>query len=66
MAAKSPARGCKRRSDVATTQIVCRFDDDTFAEIQARATAQGTSFNEQVRQLVEWGLESAREEAGHG
>jgi hypothetical protein len=41
-------------------QTVCRFEDELFAEIRARAISERTSFNEQVRILVEWGLEAAR------
>jgi hypothetical protein len=38
------------------------FDDEMFEEIRQRAEAEGTSFNEQVRVLCEWGLMDAREE----
>lgn len=39
-------------------RIVCSFDEETFQQIRARAVKQETSFAEQVRQLVEWGLEA--------
>lgn len=39
-------------------QVVCTFDPETFAQIRARAVAERTSFIEQVRLLVEWGLEA--------
>lgn len=39
-------------------RIVVSFDDETFSEIRQRAVQRGTSFAEQVRQLVEWGLEA--------
>ncbi len=39
------------------TQIAIRFDNDTFAKILGRANHYNTSFAEQVRQLVEDGLE---------
>jgi hypothetical protein len=39
-------------------RIVVSFDDETFAVIRKRAIQRGTSFAEQVRQLVEWGLEA--------
>ncbi|KKN17941.1 hypothetical protein LCGC14_0960870 [marine sediment metagenome] len=35
-----------------------RFDPETFEEIRRRAIKEGTSFAEQVRILVEWGLEA--------
>lgn len=41
--------------------IVVEFDVDTFAQVRERALANDTSFAEQVRTLVEWGLESAGE-----
>lgn len=40
------------------TQTVCSFDHDTFATVRALALKNGTSFAEQVRLLVEWGLEA--------
>jgi hypothetical protein len=39
-------------------QIVVSFDPETFAEIRGRAIQQQTSFAEQIRLLVEWGLEA--------
>ena len=56
---KIPAQGCKRRGDKATTQIVIRMDDDTFNQVRDRASRERTSFAEQVRILIEWGLETA-------
>mgnify|MGYP000265306718 CR=1 FL=1 len=44
-------------------QTVSRFEDETFGEIRMRTIAEGTSINEQVRILVEWGLEAARGDA---
>ncbi len=38
-------------------RVTVEFDDDTFATIKARAKDHNTSFGEQVRLLVEWGLE---------
>jgi hypothetical protein len=38
-------------------EVTVRFDEETFETIRRRAVAQGTSFSEQVRLLVEWGLE---------
>lgn len=53
-----------RRPDQA--QIVVRVDHETFAEVRAIAIAEGTSFGEQVRTLIEWGLEAHREGARDG
>jgi len=53
-----PAKGVSRSPG--TRQVVCRFDDEQFEDIQARATAENTSFAEQVRLLCEWGLETAK------
>lgn len=39
-------------------QITVRFDPETFQAIRARAWHEKTSVAEQVRRLVEWGLES--------
>lgn len=41
-------------------QIVCCFDEDTFAEISAIATTCGVSFRAAVRELVEFGLEDVK------
>jgi len=38
-------------------RIVVQFDDETFDVIRRRAKDAGTSFAEEVRTLVEWGLE---------
>lgn len=43
-------------------QIVVAFDPDTFGEIRERAIRCNTSFAEQVRLLVEWGLIEAQEQ----
>ncbi len=42
-------------------QVVCVFDEETFAEIDARAKESKISFRAQVRLLVEFGLEDVRE-----
>ena len=39
-------------------QMSVQFDEETYQVIYARAVAAGTSFGEQVRLLVEWGLEA--------
>jgi len=38
-------------------KIVCAFDVETFDDIRKRAVKAETSVAEQVRKLVEWGLE---------
>jgi hypothetical protein len=43
-------------------QVICAFDDDTFAEIRALATRARISFRAQVRLLVEFGLEDVKQE----
>lgn len=52
------ARGAKRPSQPGTSQCVVRLDDETFGQIRERAIREGTSFAEQIRLLVEWGLEA--------
>lgn len=39
-------------------QTIVSFAADDFEVIRQRAIAQGTSFSEQVRILVTWGLEA--------
>lgn len=56
--ASGPGRGVQRGADT-MKRIVVSFDTDTFDELHRRARRDGTSFAEQVRQLVEWGLEAA-------
>lgn len=55
-------------SDIATIRaarysklLAIRFDADTADEMLARAKRDGMSLSEQVRCLVEWGLESAKQ-----
>jgi hypothetical protein len=57
------AAGAIDRRDPTRRAIAVTFDGDTFDAIRARAIREGTSFGEQVRTLVEWGLEAA---AGEG
>jgi predicted DNA binding CopG/RHH family protein len=40
------------------TRVTLRFDDETFEEIERRAEREGNTIAEQVRLLVEWGLEA--------
>jgi acylphosphatase len=39
-----------------SVRIVASFDEETFAEVRALAVKEGTSFAEQIRQLVEEAL----------
>lgn len=57
---RTPAVGCHDARDTMRErpQIVIRFDRDTFDEIRARAVKEQTSFSEQVRKLIVWGLEA--------
>jgi hypothetical protein len=50
IAGRGVTRGIQRR-------IVVSFDDETFDQIRDKAVAEGVSFAEVVRQLVENGLE---------
>jgi hypothetical protein len=40
--------------------IYCAFDEDTFNTIRKQAEKNNVSFAEQVRTVVEWGLESCK------
>lgn len=40
-------------------QVVIKMFEDQFEEVRARAVAENTSLAEQIRLLIEWGLESA-------
>lgn len=59
---RPPAQGVSSpgRRDL---QAVCAFDPETFEEIRNLAIRSGISFREQVRLLVEWGLEDVAREA---
>lgn len=54
-----PAEGFSDGSPVAK-RVAVTFDDETFNEVRSRALKAGTSFAEQARQLVEFGLETVR------
>lgn len=58
-AAARPRVGGHRANGARKLKIAVSFDADTFDVIAMRATQEGTSFGEQVRMLVEWGLECA-------
>ena len=60
---RQPGKGSTKRSSVGfpehiknARRIVVQFDDETFEQIRRRAVKAKTSFAEQVRLLVEWGL----------
>lgn len=42
-------------------QLIVRVDDDTFEEIAELAAAENVSVAEQIRVLIEFGLESVKE-----
>lgn len=52
---RTPAKGHRCNGHV---RIVCAFDPDTWAILSARAAKRQTSMAEEVRTLVEWGLEA--------
>lgn len=56
----APGRGLRKGG---VMRIVVCFDDETFDQIRARAVRKNTSFAEQVRQLVEFGLIDAESAA---
>lgn len=41
-------------------KLVCAIDPDTFDQIRNRAVAAKTSVAQQIRELIEWGLEAER------
>lgn len=56
-----PGRGVRKGPDA--VQHVCVFDNETFAQVRAKAIRDGTSLSEAIRTLVEWGLEAEEERA---
>lgn len=54
----TPAKGVRRSQD-GPIRIVVSFDQETFEQIGKLAARGEMSFAEQVRILVEWGLDSA-------
>lgn len=50
-------RGYVRRTG--RRQVSTLIDDDTLDRLHARAKAEETSLCEQIRLMVEWGLEAA-------
>lgn len=58
---KSPGKGSTAHAGAKERherRIVVSFDDETFAAVRARAVSNNSSFAEQVRTLVDWGLEA--------
>ena len=51
------ARGCPYRHGY---RLVIDTDEDTFAQIRAKAKKDNTSVAATVRLLIEWGLEAGR------
>lgn len=54
---RAPALGLLRGNGM--RRLVIDFDDEMFAALRSRAVRERTSVGEQVRTMVEWGLESA-------
>ncbi len=54
---RRPGHGSAHRSP-AVRRFSVGIDDDTASEIHSRAARAGISAAEQLRQLVEWGLEA--------
>ncbi|MBO6858346.1 hypothetical protein [Roseibium sp.] len=57
------AKGCIDPKRPGQRKVVLVLDDETFEQIRDMAIKDGTSFAEQIRLLVEWGLEAERAEA---
>jgi hypothetical protein len=57
------AKGAKDPRFPDHTQIAVRIEDELFAEIRALAVSGAVSLSEQVRILLEWGLEAAKQDA---
>lgn len=55
---RGSAKGHQRTNN-AMRRIVISLDDDTFESIAARAYLYKTSFSEQARLMIEWGLEAS-------
>lgn len=51
------AVGVERREG-GIRRVSIGFDPETFMQVRRRAAAANVSFGEQVRLLVEWGLEA--------
>ncbi len=53
-----PANGSTCPGRDGWKQLVVRLDDETFNEIRERAIRENTSVAQQIRLLIEWGLEA--------
>ena len=53
------AKGFSRGGGSDMRRIVVSFDTETFEQVRQRALAEKCSFADQVRLLVEFGLEAA-------
>jgi len=58
---REPAQGFCHRTP-AVRRSTTSFDEATFAQIRELAVKQETSVSEQIRQLVEFGLETLAEQ----
>lgn len=58
---RAPALGYNHRTP-AVKRLSTSYDAETFDQVRALALRQGTSASEQVRQLVEFGLETLAEQ----
>jgi len=60
---RQPAQGYDHRSP-AVKRVATSYDSETFEEVRKLALQQKTSFAEQIRQLVEYGLEVLKDGEG--
>lgn len=60
---EKPAVGCHAKADHhrLSPRVMIQFDREMFDTLRARATAEHTSFAEQVRTYIEWGFEADRQ-----
>ena len=52
------AKGSRRARDKGMVRIVIAIDPDTWEQILRRVEAKGCSMAEELRMLIEWGLEA--------
>lgn len=60
---KTVAKGCIDPTRPGQLKFQMYLDEETFSQVRGRAIKNNTSFAEEVRTLVEWGLEAERAEA---
>jgi hypothetical protein len=58
---KTPAKGRRDRNGM--NRVTCTFDDDTMEEIRSIAIKKGTGSCTIIRLLVEFGLETYKEDS---